>query len=51
MFAIIAWALMGVLLIYVKAAKCYQPSWVLTFQLYLFSFALILITVEQKGLI
>ena len=51
MFAIITWTLMGILLIYVKAAKCYQPSWVLTFQLYLFSFALILLTVEEKGLI
>lgn len=50
MFAIIAWTLMGVLLIYVKAAKCYQPSWVLTFQLYLFSFALMLIIIKQEGL-
>lgn len=49
MFTIICWILIGVILVYVKIAKHYQPSWVLTFQLYLFSFALILI-IYQKGM-
>ena len=49
MFAIICWILMGILLLYVKIAKLYQPSWIVIFQLYLFSFALILI-IYQKGM-